>query len=352
MKKHLLATFIFSCILYPVLASGYPQSTQGDSINKPEQVRVDFPAGKEVRNQINRAVKYPPNALYNNIAGQVEATFRINEEGTTIEPTIVTSAHPLLDRAVTDGLRFFKNKQMKEVRERQGEGPFLVSFNFMPENLDTTKTIEVFPQYPGGELALGEFALNNLKYPKSVKRNSVSGNIEVLADITADGQIENPRVLDSPDNRLNEAVLDIVARMPPLKPAQRKREAVACRFVLEIPVGEDAELGEMEAINFPDQQPVFKSGQYELLQYIGRNLMFPRELMPVVSPGTPYRSIVTFVVDRFGNVTNVRLVRSAGYDQFDQEALRVVRKMPKWHPGFHKGKLVRVKYTLPVTFKK
>jgi len=60
--------------------------------------------------------------------------------------------------------------------------------------------------------------------------------------------------------------------------------------------------------------------------------------------------VCTFVVERDGSVTDVQVARSID-PTLDMEAVRVLKEMPKWKPGRHKGENVRVKYTVPVTFK-
>lgn len=60
--------------------------------------------------------------------------------------------------------------------------------------------------------------------------------------------------------------------------------------------------------------------------------------------------IVQFVVEKDGNIANPKVVRSIDPD-LDGEAIRVISIMPKWKPGMQKGQPVRVKYTVPVTFR-
>ena len=70
-------------------------------------------------------------------------------------------------------------------------------------------------------------------------------------------------------------------------------------------------------------------------------------------PGNPGdihgRVIVSFVVEKDGRVTEVRVVKGLSSD-VDKEAVRVVSASPKWHPGIQNGKPVRVAYTLPIQF--
>ena len=60
--------------------------------------------------------------------------------------------------------------------------------------------------------------------------------------------------------------------------------------------------------------------------------------------------IVQFVVDKDGSVVEPKVVKSVS-PELDQEALRVIKMMPKWQPGKQNGEIVRVKYHIPVSFR-
>ena len=66
--------------------------------------------------------------------------------------------------------------------------------------------------------------------------------------------------------------------------------------------------------------------------------------------GIQGRVVCTFIVERDGSITDIRVVKSTD-PSLDKEAVRVIGEMPKWNPGKHKGEAVRVKYTFPVTFR-
>ena len=93
-----------------------------------------------------------------------------------------------------------------------------------------------------------------------------------------------------------------------------------------------------------EQMPMFRGGTNALMEYLAANIQYPEE---TCAQG---RVIVTFVVERDGSITEPKVVRSID-PALDEEALRVVRGMPKWYPGKQNGVSVRVKYTLPVTFR-
>lgn len=94
-------------------------------------------------------------------------------------------------------------------------------------------------------------------------------------------------------------------------------------------------------------KPEFPGGQMALYQFLAKNIQYPASAMESEEQG---RVIVTFVIDRDGNVTDAKVKRSVS-KELDQEALRVVRSMPKWKPGRQDGKAVNTQFTLPVTFK-
>ena len=96
-----------------------------------------------------------------------------------------------------------------------------------------------------------------------------------------------------------------------------------------------------------EQMPSFPGGMTALMQYLSRNIKYPPVAEEMSIQG---RVICTFVVERDGSVTDVRIAK--GVDpSLDKEAIRVVSSMPKWIPGRQNGQSVRVKYTLPVTFR-
>ena len=96
------------------------------------------------------------------------------------------------------------------------------------------------------------------------------------------------------------------------------------------------------------QMPEFPGGSGALMAWIDQNLHYPSI---AEENGIQGRVVCTFVVERDGSITNVKVSRSID-PSLDKEAVRVLKKMPKWNPGrLADGVAVRVRYTVPVTFK-
>ena len=94
-------------------------------------------------------------------------------------------------------------------------------------------------------------------------------------------------------------------------------------------------------------QPEFPGGMAELMKYLQKNIRYPKVCK---EQGLQGRVIVQFVVNTDSTISDVKVVKPVN-PHFDQEALRVVKAMPKWKPGTQHGKPVRVRFTLPVTFR-
>ena len=95
-----------------------------------------------------------------------------------------------------------------------------------------------------------------------------------------------------------------------------------------------------------ENMPEFPGGDLGLMKYIQKNVKYPAIAKEYNITGKVY---VSFIVDRSGSVTNVKIVR--GVDKnLDAEAMRVVKSLPKYKPGKQRGKAVRVMFTIPINF--
>ena len=99
--------------------------------------------------------------------------------------------------------------------------------------------------------------------------------------------------------------------------------------------------------NVIDQMPEFPGGMDKLLQFINDNMQYPAKAQ---TEGIQGRVAVQFIVDEDGYIIEPNIVRSVE-PSLDNEALRLIKMLPQWKPGTLKGKAVKVKYTVPVTFR-
>ena len=96
-----------------------------------------------------------------------------------------------------------------------------------------------------------------------------------------------------------------------------------------------------------EKQPEFPGGMAALTQFLSRNIKYPEECRDSSIEG---RVIVSFVIGKDGAIIEPEVVKSV-HPLLDAEALRVISLMPNWVPGMQQGKPVRVKYSVPITFR-
>ena len=96
-----------------------------------------------------------------------------------------------------------------------------------------------------------------------------------------------------------------------------------------------------------EQMPSFPGGPSALMEWLSNNVKYP---VVAQENGVQGRVVVSFVVERDGSITDVKVVRCVD-PSLDREASRVVRAMPRWIPGKQNGSAVRVKYNVPVAFR-
>ena len=100
------------------------------------------------------------------------------------------------------------------------------------------------------------------------------------------------------------------------------------------------------ALDVCDQMPQFKGGDVALMDFIRTSISYPKD---AAEQGLQGRVVLRFIIEKDGTISNCEILKSASLS-LDTEALRVVNSMPQWIPGKHKGKVVRVRYVIPVTF--
>ena len=170
-----------------------------------------------------------------------------------------------------------------------------------------------------------KFTAPVIKKDELVKEENQVKQMDKLDDKVAVGSEDKEGVKD----RTVEAVRsEIAVAAPPPPPAPKPEVATKVFDVVE-------------------EMPSFPGGQGALMQYLASNIKYP---VVAQENGVQGRVIVSFVVERDGSISDVKVARSVD-PSLDREAQRVVKSMPKWKPGKQNGSAVRVKYTVPVVFR-
>ena len=114
-----------------------------------------------------------------------------------------------------------------------------------------------------------------------------------------------------------------------------------------IPIEEEDEEEEAQIFTVVESMPGFPGGEAARIKYLNENIKYPQMAR---ESGIQGRVFVTFVVEKDGKVTDVRVLRGIG-GGCDEEAVRVIKNMPRWNAGKQRGKPVRVQFNMPILFK-
>lgn len=128
---------------------------------------------------------------------------------------------------------------------------------------------------------------------------------------------------------------------------------------LDVEITEDTEIEEMVFEEAPEEeetdqifmvvedQPTPQGGMQAFYEFVSKNMKYPSQARRM---GIEGKVFVQFVVDKDGSLSDVQAIKGIGAG-CDEEAVRVVKQAPKWSPGKQRGKPVRVRMVLPITFK-
>ncbi|MBR0177406.1 MAG: TonB family protein [Bacteroidales bacterium] len=244
--------------------------------------------------------------------------------------------------------------------------------------------VEQMPKFPGGESALMEYVSKNVAYPEEAKEKEIQGRVFIGFVVEKDGSIGEVKVLRGIGGGCDEEAVRVIKGMPKWKPGMQKGKPV--RVSYQIPImfklgqtndeykttvktviaGDDEHSWKTSTATIPDnpakekmqpdkngvyqiveEMPQFPGGETKLMEYIAKNLTYPQEAR---DKGIDGRVFIGMVIEKDGSVSNVKVLRGIG-SGCDEEAVRVIKSMPKWKPGMMKGEPVPVSYQIPINFK-
>lgn len=117
---------------------------------------------------------------------------------------------------------------------------FVLLFSFMTSTAQTKKSnmaydvVEVMPQYPGGQIAMMKYIMENMKYPKQAMKKGIQGRVTVSFIVEKDGSISDVRPILSVHPLLNKEAVRVVESMPKWTPGKQNGKPVRVRFNLPV----------------------------------------------------------------------------------------------------------------------
>ena len=213
--------------------------------------------------------------------------------------------------------------------------------------------VEEMAVFPGGTNALLKYLTDSLRYPVEAMDEGIQGRVLVGFVVENDGSVTNESIVRSVHPMLDAEALRVVRIMPKWIPGKINGKPVAQRCTIPLVFRlQDKEVKSVAVKNEPvyktvDEMPSFPGGVEAVLKYLSSSTVYPKELQKSCVEG---RTVVAFTVEKDGSVSDVKTAVSV-HPYLDDEAERVVRSMPRWIPGKNNGEPVRVRLTIPISFR-
>ncbi|MFC5270610.1 energy transducer TonB [Adhaeribacter terreus] len=230
---------------------------------------------------------------------------------------------------------------------------FLIAFFTASAQIRTTDEqvysyADPMPEFPGGQTKMMEYIAQNIRYPGEALVNGLQGIVFVSFVVEKNGKITQVETIKSAAPSLDAEAVRVCESMPNWEPGKLNNQTVAVKFTLPIRFQFQTkdQTDSTAIIERVEEQPEFPGGQEAMFRFLATHIKYPKEAQKERIQG---RSIISFVVNQDGSLSNYKIVKRLGYGA-DEEALRVLQAMPLWKPGKINGKPVRVKFTLPVLF--
>ncbi|MDL2304022.1 M56 family metallopeptidase [Bacteroides sp. OttesenSCG-928-D19] len=224
------------------------------------------------------------------------------------------------------------------------------------------------PQFPGGHSEFMKYLNQTIKYPVNAQMNKKQGRVIAQFIVNKDGTLTSPKIMRSIDPELDAEAIRIINEMPKWIPGKNEEgEIIRVRYTIPIQFrlngvkeetkqdtkdpsrAEEAFVIVMgrKVYEMAEKMPEFPGGHGALMSFINENIQYPEEAK---ANGTQGRVVAQFLVETDGTIVNPTIMRSIN-SEMDAEAIRVIKAMPKWIPGEHKGEKVPVKFTVPISFR-
>jgi len=224
------------------------------------------------------------------------------------------------------------------------------------------------PNFQVKEFLIDNFIKENLHYPENALKDSISGVAHVRFRLNEYGERDNYSVRPSLNQSLDQEAIRLVSLMPKMVPmrSENKYKVSNCFIPIQFDINDyllskkdsalttsdpiDKQLNGIRSMSIT-KMPEYPGGFEKLIDFINKNLTYPKD---AIRKNVSAKVVLRFIVDNTGNIKNITIIQSA-YPELDEEAIRVVKKMPRWIPGEEKRDnktyTSSVAFILPIKFK-
>jgi TonB family protein len=228
-----------------------------DSVYVTVEAMPEFPGGDiALLKWVSENIRYPENAARNGIQGRVSCTFTVEKDGSVSDVQVVNPVDPELDAEAVRVLqllsKFTPGRDKGEIVRVKYSVP--VRFRLTgtpPPKADDKKaesttdpndptvfiTVEVVPEFPGGDVALLKWISENIRYPGNAARNGIQGRVSCTFTVEKDGSVSNVQVVRPVDPELDAEAVRVLQTLPKFTPGRDKGEIVRVKYNIPVRFG-------------------------------------------------------------------------------------------------------------------
>jgi len=371
---------IIPLFLLSILLLGYgqittAQTTPDTTVYVVAQAMPRFPGGTEAQIQfLSSHLHFPEKALQHHIAGKVYVTFVVERDGSISHIRVLKGLGYGCDSAAVRAVAEMPRWEPGMTNGKPVRVRYTLPFNFNSQSTEKKKVyshVDAYPQFDTRNIGgLKGYLQDNLRYPVNVLKDSIIDTVRVFFVVEPNDSVTQVTVRkdSSQWNACDYEAMRIVKTLPVKAPAYLNHQPVAVR--LYIPVVFDYRQLDTTSSTLVqttvhrktfsyycqsvehvpmivEKMPSFPGGPTNLMRYLATHIHYPKEAKRKKQQGKVY---IHFIVEKDGRITHIHVVKGAS-PSLDAEAVRVIKEMPRWNPGYQKGKPVRVGFNLPVKFK-
>ena len=286
------------------------------------------------------------------MTGRVIVGFTVDEQGRVTDVEVVRGLHPVLDSnamAIVAGLPTFL-PGLQDGKPVKVKGTLAIDYT--TEMRKRTRISQDTMCYWSSDEktpweGVRDYICSKVVYPEEAMRKGIKGDVYVGVTIRADGSVTDERIVRGAHPLLDAEALRVIRELPRWEPAKIDGKAVDETYVVTVPFDPDYLEKEpwADVYMVVEDMPEFPEGDVD--SYLAGHMRYPEEAK---KQGVEGKVFVRFIIKPDGSLTDVKVLRPV-HPLLDEEALRVVREMPRWKPGRQDGKPVRVFYSVPVEFR-
>jgi protein TonB len=215
----------------------------------------------------------------------------------------------------------------------------------------------------GGTQAYADYLADKMNYPTNALRSGIQGVVEVTFVVEKTGATSNWEVKKSLSPECDAEALRLIKAGPRWKPAEHRggivRQRVTVPITFQIPAGSEGSTATAASGTSappatadgpqtvtPDEPARPEGGTDAFFEWVQKNQKYPAQALQRKIQG---KVMMEFVIEKDGSLTNIKPIKRLG-SGLDEEAIRLIKASPKWHPATYKGQPMRQKMVLPIVF--